>query len=294
MELRHLRSFLAVADSLHFGRAARALNLSQPALSMQIRALEEEVGERLFARNRRSVALTLAGTLFAEDARDILTRAEMAQLRAQRAGRGQVGILRVGFISTAAALLLPPVALEFRRRYPDVRLELENVLTADQIRNLQEKRLDVGFLRLPNHAEGLEEVRIHREPFVILMPERHPLAGATRLRLADLTNSDFVMYARKKAPEFHDFTLGLLSRGNCRPRIVQEAGEMYTLVSLVAAGLGVAVLPKSVERYRIPGVVFHGLPLRMPQSEIAVAIHRESPLPLAREFFALARSIHAA
>jgi len=294
MELRHLRSFLAVAETLHFGRAAQALHLSQPALSMQIRTLEEAVGERLFARNRRSVALTLAGTLFAEDARDILTRAEAAQLRAQRAGRGQVGILRVGFISTAAALLLPPVALEFRRRYPEVRLELENVLTADQVRNLQEKRLDVGFLRLPNHADGLEQVRIHREPFVILMPESHPLARARPFRLSDLSQGDFVMYARKKAPEFHDLTLGILSRGNCRPRIVQEAGEMYTLVSLVAAGLGVAVLPKSVERYRIPGVVFHALPNRMPQSEIAIAIHHETPLPLAREFFDLAQSIHRA
>jgi DNA-binding transcriptional LysR family regulator len=236
--------------------------------------------------------LTAAGELFREDARDILARLEVARLRAQRADHGQVGIIRIGIISTAAALLLPPVLLEFRKLYPEVVFDLENILTAKQIGHLQDKRLDIGFVRLPIVADGIELIPIYREPFIILLPATHRLAKKSQILLKDLNGEDMVMYARNKAPSFRDQIAGMLERAGSKPKIVQEAGEMYTLVSLVAAGLGISLLPKSVELYRVPGVIIRPLPNRLPQAQIALAIHRENLSPFVQTFVELAKTIH--
>ncbi|MDB6169396.1 MAG: transcriptional regulator, LysR family [Verrucomicrobia bacterium] len=292
MEIRHLRSFLAVAEHLHFGRAAQEIHLSQPALSVQIRALEDAIRTPLFVRNRRRTLLTPAGELLREDARDILARVEVAGLRAQRADRGHVGIIRIGIISTAAALLLPPVLLRFRQLYPEVVFDLENILTAKQITHLQERRLDIGFVRMPIVADGIDLTLIHEEPFILIVPASHPLAKKAHLRLKDLEGADMVLYTRNKAPSFRDQIVGMLDRAHIKPNIIQEAGEMYTLVSLVAAGLGISILPKSVELYRIPGVVIRALPSRLPHAQIALAAHRDNSSPFVRTFIELAKSIH--
>lgn len=292
MEFRHLRTFLAVAEHLHFGRAAQQIHLSQPAITVQIRSLEVELGVRLFIRNRRRTTLTLAGELLMVDARDILLRAEAATLRASRADSGQVGILRIGMISTAAGILLPPVALEFRKNYPEVRLDLENILTATQIERLRNKQIDIGFVRMPVSDDNIRVLALHSEPFMLLLPASHRLARNPRISMKDLSKEDFVMYSRSKAPAFCDRIIGMLERAGVKPRIVQEASEMHTLVSLVAAGMGIAILPKSVERYSISGVVSRELPGRLPQSMIGIAFHRESVAPFVREFVELARRIH--
>ena len=177
MELRHLRSFLAVADTLNFGRAAERLHLSQPALSLQIRSLEEAIGVRLLERNRRKTTLTPAGVLFREDATDVLTRVDRAMHHARLAASGQVGSLRIGFISTAAREIVPSIVREFREAHPDVDLWLRNILTMDQVRLLEAGTLDLGFLRLPveGHPE-LDIVTVHEEPFVLILPLSHRLA----------------------------------------------------------------------------------------------------------------------
>jgi DNA-binding transcriptional LysR family regulator len=293
MQIRHLRSFLAVAEHLHFGRAAEEIHLSQPALSVQIRALEEMIGAPLFVRNRRRTTLTPAGELLREDARDILARLEVACLRAQRGDRGQVGIIRIGVISTAAALLLPTVLLQFRKLYPEVVFDLENILTAKQIGHLQDRRLDIGFVRMPIVADGIELIPIHSEPFILVLPANHRLAKKSQnILLKDLNGEDMVMYTRNKAPSFRDQIAGMLARADSKPKIVQEAGEMYTLISLVASGLGFSILPKSVDHYRISGVVLRPLPSRLPKSQIALAIHRENGSPLVAAFVELAKTIH--
>src|ERR1700693_491722 len=256
MELRHLRSFLAVAEHLHFRRAAETIHLSQPALSVQIRALEEEIGLQLFVRNRRRTLLTPAGQVFLEEAREMVARSEQALARARRAALGQVGTLRIGFVSTAAALLIPPLVMRFRELYPDVELDLRNVLTADQVLQLSDGRLDAGLLLLPIAAqEQIETTVLHREPFLLLLPASHSLARKRHVRLEQLRSANFVMYARKKAPAFHDRILGILNGAGFSPHVVQEASEMQTLVSLVAAGLGIAVAPFSTQLlHHLPGV----------------------------------------
>lgn len=292
MEIRHLRSFLAVAEHLHFGRAAEQIHLSQPALSVQIRALEDAIKTPLFIRNRRRTILTPAGELLREDARDILARVEVAGMRAQRADRGQVGIIRIGIISTAASLLVPPVLMRFRKLYPEVVFDLENILTAKQITHLQERRLDIGFVRMPIVADGIDLIPVHSEPFILIVPTSHRLAKKPHIKLKDLGGEDMVLYSRNKAPSFRDQLMGMLERAGIKPKIVQEAGEMYTLVSLVSAGLGISILPKSVELYRVPGVVIRALPGRLPHAQIALAVHRDNSSPFVHAFVDLAKSIH--
>jgi DNA-binding transcriptional LysR family regulator len=295
MELRHLRSFLAVAEHLHFRRAAETIHLSEPALSVQIRTLEEEIGVQLFVRDRRRTSLTPAGQVFLEEAREMVVRSERALGRARRAALGHVGILRVGFVSTAAALLIPPLVMRFRELYPDVELDLRNVLTADQVVQLSDGRLDVGLLRLPITAqEQIETTVLHREPFVLLLPASHPLARKRPLRLQHLADANFVMYARKQAPAFHDRILGILNGAEFSPHVVQEASEMHTLVSLVAAGLGVALAPSSVQLlHHLPGVVVRKLPKRLPPSEIALAVRKHDTAATTRLFVDLALATHS-
>jgi DNA-binding transcriptional LysR family regulator len=185
MELRQIRSFLSIAGTLHFGRTAEMIHLSQPALSLQIRALEDEIGVRLFERNRRKTVLTAAGVAFREDATEALLRLDQAVHKAKLAANGKLGILRIGFISTAGNELVPTIVRKFRERNAEVEFSLRNILTTDQIQMLEAGSLDIGFLRLPIGAHsGLEVVTVHREPFVLVVPASHKLASRKRVASA--------------------------------------------------------------------------------------------------------------
>ena len=197
MELRQIRSFLSIAETLHFGRTAELIHLSQPALSLQIRALEDEIGVRLFERNRRKTALTAAGVAFREEAAGALLRLDQAVHKAKLAANGKLGILRIGFISTAGNEIVPTIIRQFRELNAEVEFSLRNILTTDQIQMLEAGSLDIGFLRLPigGHSE-LEVVTVHREPFVLVVPSSHKLAKRKRVRLREASGQDFVMYER--------------------------------------------------------------------------------------------------
>jgi len=269
---RQLRSFIAVAEELHFGRAAKRVNLSQPALSLQIKGIEDELQVKLFARDRRKTELTQAGEIFLQEARDVVQRTEQAITTVRRAALGQVGTLRIGFISTAAAIIMPPLVKRFREQYTHVEVDLRNVLTRDQLTQLQEGKLDVGFLRVPLQTPPEIRARVvHREPFVLLVPSTHPLGEKKDLKLSDCQQTDFVMYSRKMAPGFHDQIMNMLHRHGLTPHVVQEAAEMYTLLSLVAAGFGLAVAPASIALHHSDNVVVRPLIDEPEQSEIAIA-----------------------
>ena len=266
---RQLQSFIALAEELHFGRAAKRVNLSQPALSLQVQGIEEELQVKLFARDRRKTELTQAG--------EVLRRTEQAITTVRRAALGQVGTLRIGFISTAAAIITPKLVKQFRDKYSHVDIELRNVLTRDQVTQLQERKIDVGFLRVPLSLPADIRTRvIHREPFVLLLPADHPLAQLEDLQLADCHSVGFVMYTRKMAPGFHDVIMNILHRNGLTPHVVQEASEMYTLVSLVAAGMGIAIAPASIALHLVDNVVVRQLPPGEATSEIAIAWRKEN------------------
>ncbi len=302
MELRQIRSFLSIAETLHFGRTAELIHLSQPALSLQIRALEEEVGVRLFERNRRKTTLTAAGLTFRDDAAAAVSQLEQAIRRARLAADGKLGLLRIGFISTAGSEIVPNLVRRFRDSNPDVVFSLCNILTTDQIRMLAAGSLDIGFLRLPigEHPE-LEVVEVHREPFVVVTPLSHKLAKRKKVALHELSGQNFVMYERSYAPGFHDLIFGMLRDAGVVPNVCQTAGQMPTLISLVDSGMGISILPASAVKNSVASVVACQIAGTIPRSKIAIAINKGNRAAIVGHFRSLAldelgrgrRSVHA-
>jgi DNA-binding transcriptional LysR family regulator len=289
MELRQIRSFLSVAETLHFGRTAELIHLSQPALSLQIRALEEEVGARLFERNRRKTTLTAAGLAFRDDAAAALSQLEGAIHRARLAANGKLGRLRIGFISTAGREIVPAIVRQFREFNPEVELSLRNIVTAEQVQMLEAGSLDIGFVRLPigGHS-ALDVVTVHREPFVLIVPSSHQMAKRKAVRLRELADQDFVMYERTYAPGFHDLIFGILRDARIVPNVTQTAGEIPTLISLVDSGMGITILPASAARYSVASVVACEILDRMPMSEIGVAVSKRFRAAVVDNFRSLA------
>jgi DNA-binding transcriptional LysR family regulator len=299
MELRQIRSFLSIAKTLHFGRTAELIHLSQPALSIQIRALEEEVGVRLFERNRRKTTLTAAGLAFRDDAAAALSQLEQAIRRARLAASGKLGLLRIGFVSTAGSELVADIVRQFRELYPEVECSLRNILTAEQVQMLETGSLDIGFLRLPIGVQWtLDAVTVHREPFVLVVPSSHKLAKRKRVRLREVSGENFVMYERTWAPGFHDLMVGILRDAGIVPNITQTAGEVPTLISLVHSGMGITITPLSVVKHSAASVVACNILDRIPMSEIGMAVRKGTRAPVVDNFrsFALknlGRSRHA-
>ncbi len=292
MELRHLRYFVAVATELHFGKAAKLLHISQPPLSMQIRALEDELGVSLFHRTRRQVSMTRAGKAFLQDARQILERAEQAIVTARRAARGEIGELVVGFISVADYNLLPPVLREFRRRYPLVTLSLRELTTDAQLAEFFEGRIDVGFLLPPVSEPSTESVAILREPLIAALPERHPLAHSNgSIPLASLSSEPFIMTPRHMGPGLHDDIVSFCHGAGFSPQVIQEAVQMQTVVSLVSAEMGVALIPESLQNLQRTGVVYKQLKEASPLTEIRLAWRAGDDLPALKLFVQLAQEI---
>jgi DNA-binding transcriptional LysR family regulator len=291
MEFRHIRSFLSVAETLHFGRSARLLNLSQPALSLQVKALEDELGIQLLSRNRQGTVLTEAGQVFRADAAVALEKLEFAKQKAQWASAGKLGHIRIGFISTAGFEIVPNLMRRFRKSYPDVEFSIRNILTGTQLEMIDDGLLDVGFLRLPiENRKEIEVTTVHREPFVAILPSWHSLSAKKKIRLRELKGNPFVMYAREYAPGFHDLLTGILSDAGVVPKVVQTAGEMPTLVSLVDAGVGVSIVPTSVAKRVVSKVVVCSITDRLPESEIGLAFARQNTAPVIRRFCEFART----
>jgi len=273
MELRQIRSFLSIAETLHFGRTAELIHLSQPALSLQIRALEEELGVRLFERNRRKTTLTAAGVAFRDDAAAALSQLEQAIRRARLAASGKLGLLRIGFVSTAGNEIVPNIVRQFRELNPEVEFSLRNILTAEQVQMLESGALDVGFLRTPvGEHSALDVVTVHREPFVLVVPSSHKLAKKKSVRLREVAGQDFVRYERTYAPGFHDMVDGIFRDARITPNVTQTAVEIPMLISLVASGMGITILPASAAKHSVASVVACKIADRIPMAEIGLAV----------------------
>ncbi|UJD94609.1 LysR family transcriptional regulator [Lelliottia amnigena] len=252
IELRHLRYFVAVAEELHFGRAAARLNISQPPLSQQIQILEQQVGARLLARTNRSVSLTAAGKQFLADSRQVLGLVNDAAARAERLHLGETGELRIGFTSSAPFISAVSQTLStFRRHYPDVHIQTREINTREQIVPLNEGSLDLGLMRNTQLPDTLMWEVILREPLLAMIPRDHPLAAQPSVTLAELAQEPFVFFDPHVGTGLYDDILGLMRRYGLSPVITQEVGEAMTIIGLVAAGLGVSILPASFKRVQL-------------------------------------------
>jgi DNA-binding transcriptional LysR family regulator len=284
VELRHLRYAVALADELHFARAAARLHIAQPPLSQQIKALETELGVRLFDRTSRRVALTDAGAAFVAEARRTLASAEQAIEAARRAARAETGRLAVGYVSSASYELLPAVLRAFRRRAPDVLLVLEEMNSSEQSRGVLAGTLDLGFVRRPPPTDRrLAGTVVRREPIVVAVPRDHALAAARAIRLRELALEPFVTFPARPRPSWADVALDLCRGAGFEPRVVQEAVEMVSALSLVAAGIGIALVPGAVRAVPRPGVVFRPL-TPAPWSEVMLIRRNEPPTALIARF----------
>ncbi|KAA1009731.1 LysR family transcriptional regulator [Paraburkholderia panacisoli] len=271
MELKHLRAFVALAEELHFGRAAQRLCIVQPALSMQIKALEEELDVRLLERDRHKVALTETGRLFLPEARATLHQAMRAEQTARLSARGEIGTLRIAFVSSVLPKLLPTLIRSMHARYPLITLELKDMPTPDQIAALHSNQLDFGLVRLPVTGAGLETRLVLEESFVVALPDDHPLAAQPVIRPADLRGCPAFVLARRYAPGFHDEMLVALKRQGADLEIAQELGEFSTMLALVSAGLGIGVIPTEAALALPPKVVARALELADHRAGIGLA-----------------------
>ena len=290
-DLWQLRYFVAVAEHLHFGRAAAALHISQPPLSRAIRALEERVGVRLFARSRRRVELTPEGTRLLGEARRVLGQLERTVQEVRGMARGEEGRLRIGFVSLADYGVLPELLKSFKSTRPGIALALREMLSPEQAAALAAGELDFGFLLPPvSGAEALEHIVVQRERFVAALPVRHRLATAKgKLAVSALAGEPFVMVPRDIAPGLYDIVTGLAARAGISFNVAQEAIQMQTVVSLVSSGLGAAIVPGSIANLGRRGVVYRELADSHPKLDLWLAWPRNGLGTAARDFLALAR-----
>ncbi|MBO4968455.1 MAG: LysR family transcriptional regulator [Pseudomonas sp.] len=262
MEIKHLRSFVTLAEELHFGRAAQRLSIVQPALSMQIKMLEEELGVRLFERNRHSVALTEVGSLFLPEARATLYQSAHAADVARACGRGEIGRVRFGFVSSVLPQLLPRLIRSLHARFPRIELELKDMPGPDQAVALKNGQLDFGLMRLPATIPGIQTREVLQESFIVALPGDHPLVACTSLHPTDLSQLPVFILARRYAPGFYDEVMQALTHRGAHLQNATELGEFTTMLALVSAGLGVGLLPANAGRALPANVISRPLELQ--------------------------------
>lgn len=284
MELRKLRYFVVLAEELHFGRAARRLHNTQPPLSMAIQSLEDELRVKLFTRAPRRVTLTHAGATFLEQARTLLARAEDAIEQARAADRGEVGRLKIGFMSATIYTLLPPLLREFAARFPAVKLELRELAMPQQLVLLRNGEIDVGFLRPPVEDAELEAETVLRESLVVALPRGHRLAKLRRIPARRLAPEPFVLFQRQPGLVLHHLVLRFCIQNGFTPRVAQEATQSHAVVGLVSAGIGLALVPESVQRTRMRDVEYRPLLEKSPPVETALAWRRDDASPALAAF----------
>ena len=292
MELRRLRYFLMVAEELHFGRAAERLGLAQPPLSQQIRALEAEIGERLFERTSRRVALTPAGAALLPHVREALGAAAAGLEASRRAARGEGEPLVVAFLHSLAYTLLPRLLPAFRQAHSEIPLVLREMDSAQQVESLAAGQIEIGLLRPPVDHRLVESAPLLSEPFVVAIPSHHKLAKRKRIPVAALNNAPMVLYPPNAGPQgFAHKLAGWFASEGVAPQAVQEARTLHTAVGLVAAGIGIALVPASVAKLGVPGITFRALASQAPEAEVCVAWHRGSKSRSVTAFRSLARRL---
>jgi DNA-binding transcriptional LysR family regulator len=288
IEFRHLRYFLAVSETLHFGRAAAKLGMAQPPLSQQIRKLERHLGFGLFDRTTRGVRLTRVGQFFLERARNTVAKLADDVEMARRLGSGQEGVLTVGFSGSIMFTALPKAIGHYRRVHPTVELRLREMVTADQIPLLLDGTLDLAFLRDGEPREGLTIEPILREPFVAVLPASHKLAAKTAISPVELKAEPFVLFTRKVGRLAYDRTVACCEAEGFRPNIVQDAPQWPTVLRLVAAGLGVSLAPACIAGLATPEVIFRRVRSKH-WTSVDIGMKAKPDNPAAAVFLVIAR-----
>ncbi len=287
MEFRHLRYFLALAEELHFGRAAQRLAITQPPLSLNIQQLEASVGAQLFDRHSRGVRLTAAGMAFRDSARALLAQAEEARLLAREIEAGAVGRLRVGFVGSVLFRGLPQWLDDYRAKHPRVDIALSELNSQEQIDALEHGQLDLGFIHTQRVPEALRTAFVHAELFLCCVNAKHPLAARKKIPIAQLRDEPFVLFSRKASPDYHTRIIEMCAARGFKPRVRHEVRHWLSVVSMVAQGMGVSVVPAPLERSGMAGAVFRPFAEAAMLSEVYCAWRGDEDHPAREQFLAM-------
>jgi len=291
MELRHLRYFVAVAEELHFGRAAQRLHMAQPPLSQQIRQLENEMGVKLFERNNRRVELTPAGDVFLRETRAILGNIENAVVRTQQTSLGEWGWFGVGFVGSVTYGVLPIILRQFRESYPNVELVLLELRGKEQTEALGAKRIHVSFTRVPTLQDGIIIEPLMQEPLMVALSSNHRLASQPQVNLRELANEPFILFRQGSQSSYGNYLISICQQAGFTPREVQNTGEMQTAISLVSAGIGVTIVPASAGNLHREGVVYRSFTEPTPCIGLSVSYRENELSPILPHFLKIAREI---
>jgi DNA-binding transcriptional LysR family regulator len=291
VELHQLRCFVAVAEELHFGRAAIRMHMTQPPLSRQVQLLERGLGIQLLERNNRSVKLTAAGQGFLRDARHILAFSDQAADGARRLARGEAGSLTLGFTAVSAYQMIPQLLARAAQDLPGLQFTLKEMVSSAQLEALAAHRIDVGFVRQVNDHATLDAQLISREPLLVAVPDNHPLARQPAIAVRDLDQQAFVMYAADEGRYFYDCIAGLFAMTGITPRYVYHLGQTHTVVSMVKAGLGVAIVPASAMQLHSDRLVFRPLKDAELHAELYMVSRQDNDNPALPAFKGLVRAL---
>ena len=289
MEFKQIRTFVALAECLHFGHAAEQLGIAQPHVSRRIKQLEDDLGVALVARNRRNVKLTGAGRVFLAEARRMLADAELAREHTREGALGRRGHLDLSLIASAMLGVLPTILYAFRNRYPDVHVAVRELDSAVQFEALAAETTDIAFVHPPlRTAPAFSQIVVERDPLVAVLPVSHRLAGAKLIALADLADDPWIMFPRDASNAIYDRIMATCERAGFAPKVVQEAGPVPTRLGLVASGFGIHLVHKAWEIMRYPGIVY--VPIH-PTATIAHACYwrKADPNPILKTFLEVVR-----
>lgn len=280
MELRHLRYFVVLADELHFGRAAQRLAMTQPPLSFNIKQLEASLGVTLFERSSKGVKLTPAGDSFRESALRLLAEAEQAQTLARQVAAGTTSKLRVGFVGSMIFRGLAERLQRFQEAYPLVQVQLTELNSAEQVEAIGRRQLDIGFVHTSRIPADMKRFMYMSEPFVCCLPQSHPAADQASIELRELSSDAFILFSRGASPDYFERILALCAEQGLQPLVKHEVRHWLSVVSLVAKGVGVAVVPNALREAGIAGVRFVPLSASKYRSEV-FCVWQERRLPTA-------------
>lgn len=279
-DLKQLRCFVTVGEDLHFGRAAKRMNMTQPPLSRQIQMLEYALGVQLFLRTSRSVQLTPAGRTFLVDARRILALSEGAATAAQRISKGESGLLKMGFTAASSYSFLPKLLACITSELKDIEVVLSEMVTIRQVEALQENRLDLGLVRPPVETPGICTARISGERLMLVVPARHRLGRGTRPSIRNLEGENFIMFSPVEGRYFHELIQGLLSQASVSVKTVQHVSQVHSILALVSAGIGISIVPETARSLHFEGVSIRPLSKLRATAELHLAWSRENTNPV--------------
>jgi DNA-binding transcriptional LysR family regulator len=284
MELRHLRYFAAVAEQLHFRHAAEIVHVAQPALSQQIRQLEEEIGVKLFERSRHKVSLTPAGKAFYANVQSILKQADQAVAKAKKVESGDAGTIRIGFVSTAAIRVLPVAMKKLQKQAPSAEVELNELAAGEQMDRLYREQLDIAFVHAKLSQDVLKTRVVARDRLIVAVPGSSSLAGCRRVDLKDLASWPAIMPAGHSSSGFYEQVRMAYQRAGVRPERIHNTRLLQTGLLLVAAGLGVSLVPESFRSIHVEGIEYKKLQVEPPLIELVAVWRRDNASPLLDRF----------